>query len=151
MNSGTEPAQNRYLSGLNFIGVEHLDFTTRHAKRKAIPLGAWTGPGGSRRMSLPDFKTVRQIKVVRFSALSTGYLYPPRNIPGTRTWQTLSRPQGHGAAGRIMNMKNSNFTFGNRTPDLPAFSAVSRRITAGQINLKIVFTQIIYIDRISIA
>jgi hypothetical protein len=27
-------------------------------KGKAIPLQAWTGPEGSRRMRLPDFKTV---------------------------------------------------------------------------------------------
>jgi len=26
--------------------------------RKAIPLQAWTGPEGSRRLSLPDFKTI---------------------------------------------------------------------------------------------
>jgi hypothetical protein len=27
-------------------------------KAKAIPLEAWTGPEGSRRLRLPDFKTV---------------------------------------------------------------------------------------------
>jgi len=27
-------------------------------KGKAIPLQAWTGPAGSRRLRLPDFKTV---------------------------------------------------------------------------------------------
>jgi hypothetical protein len=27
-------------------------------KGKAIPLPAWTGPEGSRRLKLPDFKTV---------------------------------------------------------------------------------------------
>jgi len=27
-------------------------------KGKAIPLQAWTGPGGSRRIRLPDFKTI---------------------------------------------------------------------------------------------
>jgi hypothetical protein len=27
------------------------------AKGKAIPLQAWTGPEGSRRLKLPDFKT----------------------------------------------------------------------------------------------
>jgi len=27
-------------------------------KGKAIPLQAWTGPEGSRRLRLPDFKTV---------------------------------------------------------------------------------------------
>jgi hypothetical protein len=27
-------------------------------KSKAIPLHAWTGPEGSRRLRLPDFKTI---------------------------------------------------------------------------------------------
>jgi len=40
-------------------------------KGKAIPLQAWTGPEGSRRLRLPDF-----MKVVRLSALRTGRLYP---------------------------------------------------------------------------
>ena len=44
-------------------------------KGKAIPLQAWKGPGDSRRM--------RHMKVVRLSALRTGSLYPPENIPGT--------------------------------------------------------------------
>jgi hypothetical protein len=35
----------------------------------------------------------------------------------------LSRPQNHSAAGRIMSMKNSNDTFGNRARDLPTCSA----------------------------
>jgi len=30
---------------------------TGKAKGKAIPLQAWTGPEGSRRLRLPDFKT----------------------------------------------------------------------------------------------
>jgi len=29
-----------------------------HEKSKAIPLQAWTGPEGSRRLRLPDFKTM---------------------------------------------------------------------------------------------
>jgi len=45
---------------------------------------------------------------------------PPRNIPGTHFCKKLSQPQGHSAAGRIMSMKDSNDTIGNRTRDLPA-------------------------------
>jgi len=34
-------------------------FDPRKVKKvKAIPLQAWTGPEGSRRMRLPDFKTI---------------------------------------------------------------------------------------------
>jgi hypothetical protein len=29
-----------------------------NGKGKAIPLQAWTGPEGSRRLRLPDFKTI---------------------------------------------------------------------------------------------
>jgi hypothetical protein len=48
------------------------------------------------------------MKVVRLSALHNG----------------LRQPQGHSAAGRIIKMKNSNDTIGNRNRDLPACSAV---------------------------
>jgi len=66
------------------------------------------------------------MKVVKLSALRTGRLYPSGNIPGTHFYYRLSQPQGHSAAGRIMSMKNSNDTIGNRTRDLPACSAVSQ-------------------------
>ena len=64
------------------------------------------------------------MKVVRLSALRTGRLYPPGNIPGTHFCQRLSRPQGHGEAGRNMWMKNSNDIIGNRTRDLPTCRVV---------------------------
>jgi hypothetical protein len=38
----------------------------------------------------------------------------------------LRRSQGHSTSGRIMSMKNSNNTIGNRTRDLPACSAVTQ-------------------------
>jgi len=49
---------------------------------------------------------------------------PPGNIPGTHFCYRLTQPQGHSAAGRIVSMKNSNDTIGNRTHDLPTCSAV---------------------------
>jgi len=58
------------------------------------------------------------------SALRIGRLYPLANIPGTHFCYRLSQPQGHSAAGRIMSMKNSNDTIGNRTRDLPGCSSV---------------------------
>jgi hypothetical protein len=36
----------------------------------------------------------------------------------------MSRPQGHGAAGRINQLKKSNDLIGNRTRDFPACSIV---------------------------
>jgi hypothetical protein len=46
------------------------------------------------------------MKLVRLSALRTGRLYCPGNIPGTHFCQRLNRPQGHSAAGKITSMKN---------------------------------------------
>jgi len=41
----------------------------RYIKVKTIPIKAWTGPGCSRKLRLPDN---RQMKVVNLSALCTG-------------------------------------------------------------------------------
>jgi len=45
---------------------------------KAIPLQAWTGPEGSRKLRVPDFVTTAQ-DGGRLSALRTGRFYPPGN------------------------------------------------------------------------
>ena len=42
---------------------------SKKGKGKAIPLQAWTGPEGSRRMRLPDFKTIG----ISLSALRTAF------------------------------------------------------------------------------
>jgi len=39
-------------------GPESEKYSTALRKVKAIPLQAWTGPEGSRRLRLPDFKTI---------------------------------------------------------------------------------------------
>ena len=44
-------------------------------KGKAVPLQAWSGPEGSRKLRFPDF-IQRHRMVVRLSALRTGRLYP---------------------------------------------------------------------------
>jgi hypothetical protein len=49
---------------------------------------------------------------------------PPGNISGTHFCYRLSRPQGHSAAGRIMSMRNSNYTIGNQSRDFPVCSTV---------------------------
>jgi hypothetical protein len=43
---------------------------------KAIPLQAWTGPRGFQEVEAPKYQDNRHMKVVRFSALRTGRLYP---------------------------------------------------------------------------
>jgi hypothetical protein len=49
---------------------------------------------------------------------------PPRNYLWFSFLLEADSPQGHSVAGRIMSMKNSNDTIGNRTRDLPACSTV---------------------------
>jgi len=44
-------------------------------RSKSVPLQAWTGPEGSRRLRLPAFMTKGDKKLVRLSALRTGRLY----------------------------------------------------------------------------
>jgi len=87
-------------------------------KGKAVPLQALSGPEGSRKLRFPDLMTTAQSggKVV---SLTHRPPLPPGNTTDTLFCWRLSRPQGHGATGRIMSLKNSNDTIGNRTRDLP--------------------------------
>jgi hypothetical protein len=89
----------------------------------AVPLQAWSGPEGSRKLRFPDYMTTAQDggKVV---SLTHRPPLPPRNAPGTHFCLRLIRPQGHSAIGRIMPMKNSNETTWNRTSDHPICSTV---------------------------
>jgi hypothetical protein len=58
------------------------------------------------------------------SVLCTGRLYPQEIFLVLISVKRMSQPQGHSAAGRIMSMKNSSDTIGNRCRDLPVCSAV---------------------------
>ena len=56
--------------------------STVKVKRKAVPLQAWSGPEGSRKLSFPDFMTTVQdggkvVSLTRRAPLSPG------NTPGT--------------------------------------------------------------------
>jgi hypothetical protein len=62
---------------------------------------------------------------------------PPGNILGTHSCYMLSRPQGHRESGRIMSMKKSSDTIGNRSRDPPVCRAVPQplRYRAPHINI----------------
>jgi hypothetical protein len=44
--------------------------------KKTIPVQAWTGPLGFRRLRSPEFLDSQHMKMVRLSVLCTGCLYP---------------------------------------------------------------------------
>ena len=81
-------------------------------------------PWGFLDVEAPRFQDNRHMQVIRLSALRTGHLYPPGNIPGTHFCYRLCRHQGHSTAGSIMSTKISNDTIWNRTRDLPACSTL---------------------------
>ena len=58
------------------------------------------------------------MKLVRLSALGNGHLYPQEIFLVLVSLRGWVDPQGHNTAGRIMSIKNSNDTIGNRTRDL---------------------------------
>ena len=62
------------------------------------------------------------MKVVKLSALRTGRLYPPGDIPGIHFCYRLSRHQGRVKDGSIKSVT----AIGNQTRDIPACSAVSQ-------------------------
>jgi hypothetical protein len=105
------------------------DKTTYYIKKsKAVPLQAWSGPEGSRKLRFPDFMTTAQ-GGSRVNSLTQRPPLPPGNTPGTHFCWRPGRPQGHSATGRIMSLKNSSDTIGNRTRDLPVCSVITLRTT----------------------
>ena len=52
-------------------------------KGKALPVTGLYNPWGFQEVEAPRFYDSRHMKVVRLSALRTGRLYSPENIPGT--------------------------------------------------------------------
>ena len=96
-----------------------------HLCSKSVPLQAWSGPEGSRKLTFPDFMTTAQDdgKVV---SLTHRPPLPPRKC----SW--CSFPLGAGSTpgpwcdGRyFMSMKSSNDTSWDRTSDLPICSTLT--------------------------
>jgi len=59
-------------------GSQKPSLTLLDKGKKAIPLQAWTGPEGSKRLRFPDFKTIGTLRWQVLSALCTGGLYPQK-------------------------------------------------------------------------
>ena len=96
-------------------------------KKKSVnPITGLDKPWGFQQVEAPIFLGSRHKKMLRLSALHTGHLYSPGNIPGNNLCYRLSQPQGHRAAGRIMSTENSSDTIGNRTHSVPQPTAPSR-------------------------
>jgi len=68
----------------HLLATFHVGLPLRRniGKGKAVPLHAWSGPEGSRKLSFPDFMTTAQDggKVV---SLTHRPPLPPENTPGT--------------------------------------------------------------------
>ena len=69
---------------------------------KAVPLQAWSGPEGSRKLRFPDFMTTAQDAGGKDVSLTHQPPLHPGNAPGTHFCYRLSRPQSHSAIGRIL-------------------------------------------------
>jgi len=80
---------------------------------KAVPLQAWSGPEGSRKLRFPDYMTTAQDGGKVISLMHRPPLIPG-NVPGTHFCCRLRRPQGQD----FMSMKNSSDTSWDRTSDL---------------------------------
>ena len=59
-----------------------VDTVMMLVKCKAVPLQAWSGPEGSRKLGFPDFMTTARGGGKVVSPTHRPYL-PPRNSPGT--------------------------------------------------------------------
>jgi len=80
MVRGSNPDEGEIFS--NPAMGPHPASCTMGKKGTAVPLQAWTGPEGSRKLRFPDFMTTAQDDG-RLSALRTGRFLPPGNARGT--------------------------------------------------------------------
>jgi len=62
--------------------TKHVIRYMQCSRGKAVPLQAWSGPEGSRKLRFPDYMTTAQ-GGGKFVSLTHRPLLPPGNTPGT--------------------------------------------------------------------
>ena len=94
-------------------------------KGKAVPLQAWSGPEGSRKLRFPDF-----MPMAWDGGMVDSLTHRPPLLCRKYSWPTfLLQTKCHSAAGKMKSTKNSNDTIRNRTHNLPACSTENSRCT----------------------
>jgi len=114
---GIELAMPRPRGRLNLLQTWWMT----HSKGKAVPLQAWTGPEGSRKLRFPDFVTTAQ-DGGRLSTLRTGRLYPQEILLVFISVRDWADPRAIVWSEVFYVNEKSTDTSWNRTSDLPICS-----------------------------
>jgi hypothetical protein len=102
----------------------YLPYIIRNKEGKATDGQAYYRSRVFQEDEVRRFRDIRHNKVVSFSVLHTGRLYPRENISGSQLCSRLSRSQCHIEAGKIISKKNFSDIIKKGTRDLPVCSAV---------------------------
>jgi len=111
--------------------VRSFQLLKLQVKGVAVSKQAWTGPLVFQEFDSSRFRDILHMNVVKLWVLRTSRLYPPPQevFLVLISVTDLFYPQGHNAAGRIMAMKNSNNTIGNRTRAVPQTTVLRRALS----------------------